>query len=276
MSSFNKGNFEVQEYSFQAFQKAPENADVIREFEFKPIVTGQQLVRDPEFQKVIKIERNLAKDSQFKINPIVEKHRGFKDQEDAEYEARVQSEVEKRIQAIQDDAYKAGFEQGVEEGREEIFKHTRHEVEEKLENFTQMINEVLHTHEMIFNNQKKDIYRLIKNLTKWITLKELENDGKYLDRLLERLLLEIQSRSNLLVQVNINDFQKMPEVLEVVQQKLGELKNVRIEVDPAIQTRGMIIESDNGIINATMEEQFKSLEKLFEEVLVESTPNQQE
>ena len=111
----------------------------------------------------------------------------------------------------------------------------------------------------------------MKNLTKWITLKELENDGKYLERLMEKLLLEIQSRSNLLIQVNMNDFQKMPEVLEVVQSKLGELKNVRVEVDPAILTRGIILESDNGIINATMEEQFKSLDKLFEEVLIDDS-----
>ncbi|MCK6596009.1 MAG: flagellar assembly protein FliH, partial [Bacteriovoracaceae bacterium] len=113
----------------------------------------------------------------------------------------------------------------------------------------------------------------IKNLTKWITLKELDNDGKYLERLMEKLLLEIQTRSNLLIQVNMNDFQKMPEVLEVVQARLGEIKNVRIEIDPAIETRGLIVESDNGIINATLEEQFKGLDKLFEQVLVESQEN---
>lgn len=273
MSSFSKNNFEVQEYSFQSFQQAPENAHEVRDFEFKPLVTGQQLVRDPEFQKVIKIERTHAKESQFKVNPIVEKHRGFKDQEDHEYEMRVRDEVEKRVQKIQEEAFRAGFEQGVEEGREEVYNQTRHEVEEKLQDFTAMISDVLQTHENILHNQKKDIYRLIKNLTKWITLKELDNDGKYLERLMEKLLLEIQTRSNLLIQVNMNDFQKMPEVLEVVQARLGEIKNVRIEIDPAIETRGLIVESDNGIINATLEEQFKGLDKLFEQVLVESQEN---
>lgn len=273
MSSFNKNNFEVQEYSFQAFQKVPENAHEVRDFEFKPIITGQEIVRNPDFQKTIKIERSHAKESQFKVNPIVEKHRGFKDQEDAEYEARVQSEVEKRVQKIQDEAYRAGFEQGVEEGREEVFNQTRHEVEAKLEDFSSMITDVLQTHETIFSKQQKDMYRLIKNLTKWITLKELDSDGKYLERLLEKLLLEIQTRNNLLIQVNINDFQKMPEVLEVVKTRLGDMKNVRVEVDPAIQTRGMIIESDNGIINATLEEQFKGLDKLFEQVLVDTQEN---
>jgi flagellar assembly protein FliH len=62
----------------------------------------------------------------------------------------------------------------------------------------------------------------------------------------------------------------MPDVLAHIQGRLGELKNVRIEIDSAIATRGMIIESDNGIINATMEEQFKSLDNLFEDVLIDA------
>lgn len=274
MSSFSKSNFEVQEYSFQAFQEAAANAHEVREFEFKPIITGQQLVRDPEFQKVIRIERNHAKDTQFKVNPIVEKHRGFRDQEEAEYQERVQREVDSRVQKIQEEAYRAGFQQGIEEGREEIFNQTRHEVEAKLEDFSSMISEVLNTYDHILLNQKKDVYRLIKNLTKWMTLKELAEDGKYLERLLEKLLLEIQSRNNLLIQINMDDFQKMPEVLQVVQSRLGEMKNVRVEVDPAIETRGMILESENGIINASLEEQFKGLDKLFEQVLVENKESQ--
>jgi flagellar assembly protein FliH len=59
----------------------------------------------------------------------------------------------------------------------------------------------------------------------------------------------------------------MPEILEHVQGRLGEMKNVRIEIDSSVTTRGIIVESENGIINATMEEQFKSLDKLFEDVL---------
>ena len=70
--------------------------------------------------------------------------------------------------------------------------------------------------------------------------------------------------------MNSSDFKEMPEVLAHVQSRLGELKNVRVEIDSAILTSGIVIESDNGIINATLEEQFKSLDKLFEDVLLES------
>src|SRR5690606_28972709 len=123
------------------------------------------------------------------------------------------------------------------------------------------------TQEEILLAQKKEMYHLLRNLSKWIILRELKDDGQYVERLLEKLLYETQSRNNLLIQVNSQDFAQMEDVLAHLQAKLGELKNVRVEIDPHVLTRGIVVESENGIINATMEEQFKSLDKLFDEVI---------
>jgi flagellar assembly protein FliH len=260
----------VEEYKFKSFTDENAEADKVTLFEFKPLLSSTHAVAKSEFQKVIKEERTHAKNSQFKVNPIVEQYRGLKDQEEQEYQAAVEKEVVRRISEIQDEAFKAGFEEGVNQGREEIFNEMRSVVDQKLDNFSQMVTEVLKTQDEILAQQKKEIYLLLRNLTKWIIIRELKEDGKYIERLLEKLLLEIQARNNLLIQVNPNDFGGMPEILAHVQTRLGELKNVRVEIDSAILTSGMIVESDNGIINATMEEQFKSLDKLFEDVLVES------
>ncbi|MFA6238986.1 MAG: FliH/SctL family protein [Bacteriovorax sp.] len=260
----------VEDYKFQSFTEEDADAGKVSTFEFKPLLSTSQAIAKTEFQNIIREERAHAKHSQFKINSIVEKYRGLKDQEQEEYQAAVDKEVVRKISEIQEEAFKAGFDEGVNQGREEIFNEMRSVVDQKLDNFSQMVTEVLKTQDEIINVQKKEIYLLIRNLTKWIITRELKEDGKYVERLLEKLLLEIQARSNLLIQVNSSDFNDMPEILKHVQSRLGEFKNVRVEIDSAITTSGIIIESDNGIINATMEEQFKSLDKLFEDVLIES------
>lgn len=260
----------VTDYKFHNFNDVDVEADKVIPFEFKPLFSKAQTIGKSEFQKIIKEERTHAKNTQFKVNPIVEKFRGLKDQEEREYEETVEKEVARRVAEIQDEAFKAGFDEGVNQGREEIFREMRNVVDLKLDNFSQMVTEVLKSQDETIANQKKEIYVLLRNLSKWIILRELKDDGTYIERLLEKLLLEIQARQNLLIQVNANDFASMPEVLEHVQARLGELKNVRIEIDSAIATGGMIVESDNGIINATFEEQFKSLDKLFEDVLVDT------
>jgi flagellar assembly protein FliH len=260
----------VTEYKFASFTDSDVAADVVRNFEFKPLFDKAQTIGRSDFQKTIKIERNNAQKSQFKVSSLVEEHRGLKDQAEAEYEARVQAEVELRVQAIQEEAFKSGFEEGITQGRAEIFDEMRNVVDQKLDNFSQMVTDVLKTQEAILDLQKKEIYGLIKNLTKWIILRELKDDGLYVERLFEKLLVEIQARSNLLVLVNEDRFKAMPEILEHVGVKLGQLKNVRVEIDSSVDSQGMVIESDNGIINATMAEQFQSLDKLFEDLLVEA------
>lgn len=261
---------EVEEYKFHNFTETEINSDEVKNFEFKPLSDISRALEGNEFQKVIQQERTNAKVSNFKVNPITEKYRGLKDQEEKELAAFVEQEVGKKIAEIQDEAFKAGFDEGVNQGREEIFNEMRNVVDQKLDNFTEMINEVLKMQETLIQNQKKEVYIIIRNLTKWIIARELKEDGAYVERLLEKLLLEMQARQNLLVQVSQNDFQSMPEVLEHVQKRLGELKNVRVEIDSDIKSKGMIIQSDNGIVNATMEEQFKNLDKVFEDVLVET------
>lgn len=262
-----KATGEVSEYQFHNFNEVDENSSTVKLFEFKPLLKGQQNFEKNEFQKVIKNEREFAKTTNFRVNPLVEEHRGFRDQEAREYEDRVEEEVKRRVAEIQDEAFKAGFDEGVNQGREEIFVQMRSSVDQKLENFSEMVMQVLNTQEEILSKQKTEMYQLLRNLSKWIVLRELQDDGKYIERLLEKLLLEMQVRSNLLIQVNADDFSSMPDVLEHVQSRLGEMKNVRIEIDSGVQSRGIIVESENGIVNATMEEQFKSLDKLFEDVL---------
>ncbi|NOT79624.1 MAG: hypothetical protein HOP07_11580 [Bacteriovoracaceae bacterium] len=257
----------VTDYEFQSFTDTDGGNGEVQLFEFKPLLTSAQTIEKNEFQKIIKFERESANSTNFKINPITEKYRGLKDQEEREYEERVSEEVKRRVLEVQDEAFKAGFDEGVKQGRDEIFDQMRSSVDQKLEDVSSMVTSVLKTQEAILVKQKHEMYVLLRNLSKWIVLRELNEDGKYIERLLERLLLEIQSRSNLLIQVNSNDFEKMPDVLAHIQNRLGEMKNVRVEIDNSVKSKGLIIESENGIINATMEEQFKSLDKLFEDVL---------
>ena len=48
--------------------------------------------------------------------------------------------------------------------------------------------------------------------------------------------------------------------------RLGELTNIRVEEALNMDQPGLIVESENGIIDGSIEAQFKNLEKLFESV----------
>ena len=254
---------EVEEYEFRSFSSAPLSGEVV-DFEFENL-EGKSISQIEKERKIVPIEVRDRKQKNFDISPIVRHHRGMHDEEDREKEARVADEVAKRVAKIEEDAFKKGYEAGMEQGRQDVYDQTRASSDEKLITLAEMISDTLSTKEEILKQQKNQLYTLIKNLTKWIIMRELKDDGQYIERLLEKLILESQEKANLLIQVDQKHFEQMPEVLERVQAKLGHFTNVRVETDYDIQQTGIVIESKNGIINGDLE-QFKSLDKIFESV----------
>jgi flagellar assembly protein FliH len=236
-----------------------------RTLEFQPL-RKDQVLDVQEHERIIKIERKVANQSNFEIAPIVREHRGMNRQEDLERQRLIQEEVEKQLLRIQSEAYKEGFEKGLLDGQEEVFNQTRAGVEQKLESITEMIEEVLKTQEDLLAQEKMDVYRTIKNLTKWIVLKEIEQDGDYVVRLLDKLLNELQVKSNVLIQIDRKSFEDKPDILQMLEEKIGELKNVRLEIDYDIEGPGIVVTSENGIINGSLKEQFRNLSRLFESV----------
>lgn len=264
MPKMGESTVEVQEYSFAQFEQR-DNDSKVKSFEFKDFKKTAPKVSE-EHERVIKIERQLAHEKQFQIAPIVEEFRGMSAQAAREREIRIAEEVEKRIALIKEEAYQAGREQGIEQGREEILQQMSVEVEEKIAYFTEMIHEVLAMKTEIIERQKREIFVMMRNLVKWIILRELKEDGQYINRLLEKLVVEIGSKEHLLIQVDEKSFEAMPEVLEILQRKLGEFTNVRVEIDYSMERPGIILDSQNGIINASLDQQFANLDKLFESV----------
>jgi flagellar assembly protein FliH len=259
----------IRNYEFEPLFENSEAKEGLSSFEFKPL-RKDQVIDVQEHEKVIKAERTIAQQSGFEIAPIVKEHRGINRQQDLERQRLIQEEVEKQLIRIQDQAYKEGFEKGLKDGQEEVFAQTRAEVEQKLESLTEMIGEVLKTQYELLAAEKMTVYRTIRNLTKWVILRELKDDGDYINRLLEKLMSELQVKSNVLIQIDARTFEDKPDILEVLQEKLGEIKNIRVEVDYDIEGPGIIVESENGIINGSLKEQFYNLSRLFESVGLQS------
>lgn len=256
---------EVEEYEFQSFSTSSHTSGDVTTFEFFEIGSLNPK-REENHQKIIKVEREQAERNDFQIAPIVKEHRGITKQVLKERENRIEQEVQRRVQELKQQAYEEGFSEGVANGREEVFNQNRASSEEKIQNLTSMIIEVLGTRSDLLIDQKKQVYSLVRVLTKWVILRELKDDGQYIENLLEKLITEMQTKSNLLVHVDEKSFETMPEVLDVVQKRVGELSNVRVEIDYDIEGPGIVLECDKGILNGTITEQLKSLDKLFESV----------
>lgn len=253
---------EVRDYKFKEFTVRAIDSDLVNEYQFSEFEEGQILCLESKVQE-LKIEREYSEKNDFQLSPIVRQYRGHQKQESEERKQKIQEEVARKVELLREEVERKGYEDGVIRGREEVYEQTKEEASQKIEILTHLIGDVLSLKEKIFKQQKDELVDLLKVVAKWVTLKELKNDDNYLERLLEKLIHEMQSKNNLQVKVSANDFKQMPEVLAAVEEKLGGLDNVRLEIDQDNLEGGIILQSDNGIIKASIQDQFNEIDRLF-------------
>ena len=259
-------NTEIKPFQFSDLQSSHVvQQNQLKSFEFKTL-DGQSLTDVNVSDEEIRSERKFAQKNNFKIDDIVRDYRGLSRQEQNDLEKRIQDEVKRRLDAAFDDAYKEGLEQGKNEGRNSAETDFQSTLAKKIEDLEQVITQVHSQSDRILENNKQEVYEFIKRFTKWIVLKEI-NEKTYLEGLLEKLILELNARKNLIVKVGRANFSQMPEVIQLVESRLGQLSNIRIEIVPEINHPGIILESENGLIDGSLEGVFQNIDKIFEQVI---------
>lgn len=260
------GNAEIKPFEFSDLQGTHviSGDKALKPFSFQEL-NGESVntkVSDEEVRR----ERTFEKKNNFHIDSVVRDSRGLARQEQNDFERAIQSEVEKRLQAAYQEAYNQGLEKGREQGKEDAFNHYQQEMHQKVEAFSNVLTEVQAQSNTVMEKNRHEIHEFIKRFTKWIVLKEI-NEKVYLEQLLEKLILELNARKNLIVKVGKNNFKDMPEVIKAVEARIGTLSNIRVEIVPEINHPGIILEAENGLINGSLEGVFQSIDRVFEQVL---------
>lgn len=264
-----KGNIQVEDFKFNEIVSSQTLGNTASEFKLSSLNNVSQ--EDPKVKdQRIRRERIAESNSSFVIDNKVREYRGLREQEELDYENRVNDDVNRKVDKIKEKAYEDGFQEGFKKGHEQSYNETTSIFEEKINLFIKQLEDTLSKLNDVYDKNKNDAFMMVKNLSKWVVLKEVD-EKQYLERLLEKLILEIKTKNNLLIRVNKSSFEYMPELVEKVQERVGPLSNIRIEIELDLQDPGIILESENSIIDGSLKAQFESLDKLFENIgVVES------
>lgn len=233
-------------------------------FEFQSLNEGVSDASAPS-EDNIRGERTFAQKNNFKIDEIVKEYRGLSRQEQQDLEHKIQQEVQRRFEATYDEAYREGLEKGRQEGKDAAHSEFQEILAQRVDEFSQMIVQVQASSQKLLEKNRDEIYDFVKRFTKWIVLKEID-EKVYLQSLLEKLILELNARKNLIVKVGKANFGQMPEVISFVESRVGQLVNVRVEIVPELNKPGIILESENGLIDGSLEGVFQNIDKIFEQV----------
>ena len=256
--------YEIKEFSFKSL--IPESGDVenFEAFELQSLNEVGKF-KNGITEEIIRNERNASDSSAFNFLPEVAEYRGINRQAQDDYEKAVRQEVDRQLQALKEQAYQDGLQQGLEEGKAKAYQESQDFLSAKVDEFVQQLAETQDQINNILLSSKHDAYNIVKNLSKWIVLKDIE-EKYYLARLLEKLIHEVNQKNNLVIHVNEEAFGYMPEIVKIVERKVGKLENARLEIDLDLKENGIKLETENCIIDGSLDAQFKAIDELFKSV----------
>lgn len=257
-----KNQIEVKDFVFDSLSGESVNSNP--NMDFAPLQPG--IEDSKKRNKELQFEEELAESKGFKILEVAQEQDDRRKQREKEKEEKINQEIEGRLRIVEKDTLEKAHQEGLKAGKDEITAKLQVDSEQQLEILGNLVENLLTAKEEMFQEQKNQLLFMIKNLVKWVIMRELKDDGNYIETLLEKLISELQTQTNLNIQVNKKDFEKMPEVLESLQKKVGELKNIRFVVDYDLPEKGIVIDSDNGMIKCSQSEQFHALDMLFEKI----------
>ncbi len=174
------------------------------------------------------------------------RRRGYRRTQDRNIISRAQEEAK----TIKDAAKQEGYEDGIAKATADLT-----EIKGKLSEFFKYKDE-------IFNEVAGCIYEIAVETAKKIIKKEIENDKDVTIEIIKGALEEVNKTENRIT------LKVMPQDVEIVRDKVppmfkNEFTEAKISVipDQTIKDGGVIVETSNGIIDATVETQISIIEK---------------
>ena len=252
-----KDNFKA--YEFERFEEDAKKSDVDN-YEFRPLAEFHE--KNDEYEFDIKDSDGEA----FRVSPIVKTHKKINHYFEIYKEKKIKDEVERKLLKLEKKGFDKGFNQGIKQGEEKTYRERKEFLKKEMDDFSKLVEDTLKIKKTILEREKHSIYELIKSLVKWVILKELKDDDKYLLRLLEKLMSEVENKNNVLIQINRENFEKNKDIFQEMQNILKATSSVKFDVKGDIDTQGIILTTENEVIDGTLEEQFKNLDKIFSQI----------
>lgn len=195
---------------------------------------------------------------------------------EAEYMQRVSSKAAQRAQKMIDiahtqaedirrEAHKEAYEAGVAQAQQELDA----QMEQLSQQFSNILAQVEGGAQYLWNEQREDMALIVKMVAEKVTGLELsENRVKSLYTLLDQALERLEAQRGLNIRVNPADQKLVDELLKRLKGRHHGLERWKLTADPTIHQGGIIMESDFGMVDNTLETRRARVKEILEQLVI--------
>jgi flagellar biosynthesis/type III secretory pathway protein FliH len=201
--------------------------------------------------------------SNFVIDSRISDHIGLTDAKNKEQQKQFDGEVLRYVQKIKDaahqEAYEKGLQQGIEDAHAEAFAQAQKDLEEKTKSILEIIKSLTECRNKMLEVNEKEIIQFCYFMAEKIIYRELKHDP---DLILNAIKTIATFKEEITVKISAADHLFIQDHLE----KLAGMMNIsaiRFEKDASLSVGDVIVESEQGLINGTLETRLKKMKNLL-------------
>lgn len=177
------------------------------------------------------------------------RRRGYRRIDDRNLVSRAQEEAEN----IKKSAFEEGYRKGLEESRED------------LEDFRKSFSEFMNSPKNVFEYIAPDILEISVDIAKEIIKKEVESDPQVLINIIVDVLKTVsKNEPKVNIRVKPQAVQFIKDTIPNITYQYGIDAKINIISDPSIEDGGCIFQTNNGIVDASIDTQLEIIKKALE------------
>ena len=226
----------------------------IENFEQHPVIKEEVIQETPQTQIQQEPEIDLFDIENIDFTQRQERRRGsrrrgYRRIDDRNLVSRAQEEAEN----IKKSAFEEGYRKGMEQANTDM------------ETFRNCFSEFMNAPKNVFEYIAPDILEISVNIAKKIIKKEVESDPQVLVNTIVDVLKTVsKSEPKINIRVKPQAVQFIKDTLPNITYEYGIDAKVNIIADPSIEEGGCIFQTNNGIVDASIDTQLEIIKKAIE------------
>lgn len=201
----------------------------------------------------------------FKIDELLAKKSKIGEEQQKKIDIAAEMLALEQIKAIEEKAYQEAYQLGLKEGHEKAFAEANQEIQERMDSLKELAQNLAYMKTNVLARNEIHIVKTLYFLAQRIALREIEKDEKRILPLLQKLIEEAQNMENVVVRLSPADYKFVTQSQLATQKGWEFLEKVKFLESIDIKAGGCVLESNYGVIDASLEERIEKLWVTVEE-----------
>jgi flagellar assembly protein FliH len=203
-------------------------------------------------------------DRDFKVDKVLAEYVGIDQIEKEAQQKEVARQAIELSKEIQEKAYAEAYALGLKQGQEKAYEEEKYNITRRIDLIIGFTSQLRQIKSIMIQKSEEELVELCFYMAQRLLFKEVNENKEYTKELLVKLLESMQNDQSMIIRLSSQDHEWFEANRSQFFKDLRLEENlVKIESDPFISPGGVIIETDYGEMDATIEQRIQKLDAIL-------------